>query len=284
MAQHQLASASLSLNSSGEKASLDVVTADFKPNTNRSVVADQVVASSKKQDGCGVRVLRLDEYKAAAASLAEAFKDDHTTTYFLDTPDRAHWSAGKKWDLHVSMMEYITYAHLLKGLVVSAGENHDCVGLWMPPGNNMDDYLTLLRSGLWRLSYQLSPEGRSRFFDEFLPLLNTTKANVLGPRDQDSWYLVYIGTRPSGRGKGYARKVIDYVTRIADEEGKACYLESSADVNQVIYGRMGFELRKCVYLQRDVEQIRLDIMVREPKGREGDVIGEKDRDSGVDVK
>lgn len=147
----------------------------------------------------------------------------------------------------------------------------------MPPGENMDDYLTILRSGMWRLSYLLSREGRKRFFDEFLPLLNDTKAQVMGERDQDSWYLVYIGTKPSGRGKGYARKVIDYVTATADKEGKACYLESSNYVNQIIYGKMGFKLRKNVYLQREREHVQLDIMVREPKG-------ETDGDSAICVK
>jgi ribosomal protein S18 acetylase RimI-like enzyme len=147
----------------------------------------------------------------------------------------------------------------------------------MPPGQNMDDYLTILRSGMWRLSYQLSAEGRKRFFDEFLPLLNSTKAQVLGPRDEDSWYLVYIGTRPSGRGKGYARKVVDYVTNMADREGRPCYLESSKEVNQGIYRKMGFEVRKMVYLQREAESVQLDIMVREPVKRE------TDGDSGVFV-
>jgi len=135
----------------------------------------------------------------------------------------------------------------------------------MPPGENMDDYLTIFRSGMWRLNYQLSKEGKKRFFEEFLPLLHDTKAQVMGERDDDHWYLVYLGTRPSGRGKGYARKVVDRVTRMADREGRACYLESSNEVNRVIYGKMGFELRKNVYLQRDAEHVELDIMVREPK-------------------
>lgn len=145
---------------------------------------------------------------------------------------------------------------------------------------NMDDYLTILRSGMWRLSYQLSPLGRDRFFNEFLPLLNHTKASVMGTRDQDSWYLVYIGTKPSGRGKGYARKAIEYVTKMADKDGKACYLESSNEINRKIYGKMGFELKKEIWLQRERENVGLDIMVREPVGKERD----DDADSGVDVK
>ena len=78
----------------------------------------------------GVRVLGLHEYKQAALSLAEAFKDDEVSRYFVDTPDRANWTEEQKWELHVKVMEYITYAHLLRGLVVSAGPNYDCVALW----------------------------------------------------------------------------------------------------------------------------------------------------------
>jgi ribosomal protein S18 acetylase RimI-like enzyme len=141
----------------------------------------------------------------------------------------------------------------------------------------MDDYYTMLRSGMWRLTYQLSREGRKRFFDEFLPLLGDTKAQVMGARDPDHWYLVYIGTRPEGRGRGYARKAIEHVTARADRSGKACYLESSDEVNVRIYGKMGFEVRKAVWLQREAEPVRLDIMVREPR------VG-GDADSGVDVK
>jgi GNAT superfamily N-acetyltransferase len=134
----------------------------------------------------------------------------------------------------------------------------------MPPGQNMDDYLTILRSGMFRLVWQLTKEGRKRFFGEFLPLLGDTKAQVMGDRDNDSWYLVYIGTRPSGRGKGYARQVINYVTSMADAQGRACYLESSHHVNRIIYGKLGFQLKKNIYLQRAPEHVELDIMVREP--------------------
>ena len=84
----------------------------------------------------------------------------------------------------------------------------------MPPGRNMDDLCTILRSGMWRLHYRLSAEGKTRFFKEFLPLLHDTKADVLGARDDDAWYLVYIGTKTSARGKGYARKLIEYVGRM----------------------------------------------------------------------
>ena len=78
----------------------------------------------------------------------------------------------------------------------------------------MDDWCTILRSGMWRLNYKLSAEGKRRFFGEFLPLLHDTKAQTMGDRDDDSWYLVYIGTKVEGRGKGYARKLIEHVTKV----------------------------------------------------------------------
>jgi ribosomal protein S18 acetylase RimI-like enzyme len=80
----------------------------------------------------------------------------------------------------------------------------------MLPGKNIDDWWTILRSGIWRLLFKLSREGWIRFYKEFLPLLHDTKQRVLRERDGKSYYLVYLGTKPSARGKGYAKKLIEH--------------------------------------------------------------------------
>ena len=79
----------------------------------------------------------------------------------------------------------------------------------------MDDTLTCFRSGMWRLQYgcKLSAEGHKRYFSEFVPLLHDTKHEVLGSREDDSWYLVYIGTKPESRGKGFARSLIESISQ-----------------------------------------------------------------------
>jgi ribosomal protein S18 acetylase RimI-like enzyme len=136
----------------------------------------------------------------------------------------------------------------------------------MPPGQNMDDFLTILRSGMWRLNYRLSAEGKRRFFNEFLPLLHDAKAAALGARDFSSWYLVYIGTRPKAQGNGYCRKLIEHVTRQADREGRVTYLESSNDKNPGIYRKFGFETVRRVHLQRAEKNVEMDIMIREARG------------------
>lgn len=81
----------------------------------------------------------------------------------------------------------------------------------MPPGKDSDDWLTILRSGMWRLYYQLSAEGRRRYYNELLPVLHQTKHEVMGDQDDDCYYLVYLGTKPSGQRRGYARKLIEHM-------------------------------------------------------------------------
>jgi hypothetical protein len=77
----------------------------------------------------GVRVVTAAEYKQAAACLAEAFAEDDVARYFIDVPDREHWTEQEKWDLHVDILEYVTYAHILKGLVTTRGD-FESVALW----------------------------------------------------------------------------------------------------------------------------------------------------------
>ena len=107
-------------------------------STKPALSSSGVLSNPTKSTAAGgdVRVLELHEWKQAAFSLAESFAEDHSILYFTETPDTALWTKQQKWDLHLKMMEYIVYAHLLKGLVLCIGD-YDCIGLFMPPGENM---------------------------------------------------------------------------------------------------------------------------------------------------
>ena len=249
------------------------ITKNLDRSNELSQAALQVDATTPDTD---VRVLSTKEYREAALCLAEAFVTDHVIRYPIDTPDREDWTAEQKWKLHLAAMEYVTYAHCLKGLVTTIGPNYDSVALWMPPGKNMDDLFTIMRSGMWRLNFRFSAEGKRRFFHEFLPLLHKSKLEVLKDRDADSWYLVYIGTKSASRGKGYAKRLIEHVTSRADAEGRACYLESSNDLNPAIYRKLGFETIKQISLKpKDLEEIRMDCMLREPVAPDMKIVAEK---------
>jgi len=212
-----------------------------------------------------VRVLGIAKYEQAAQCLAEAFAVDEVARYFIDTDDMASYSDEHKYKLHCDILRYVTAAHCYNGIVTTIGPDYDAVALWMPPGKNMDDLWTILRSGMWRLWYKLSSEGKTRFYNEFLPLLHHTKHDVMGDRDDNSYYLVYLGSKPCARGKGYARKLIEHMTARADLENCATYLESSAESNMPYYKKYGFEQKVDIQLERGPKPIKLHIMVREPQ-------------------
>lgn len=52
----------------------------------------------------------------------------------------------------------------------------------------------------------------------------------------------------------------------ADLTNRACYLESSNGINPLIYAKLGFAVRRKIYLLRGDRPVELDIMVREPSG------------------
>ncbi|KAI1503869.1 hypothetical protein F5X99DRAFT_78305 [Biscogniauxia marginata] len=220
-----------------------------------------------------VRAIGISEYKEAALSLAQAFATDELAQYLLDADDMVGYDDEAKWRLHVDIFNYIVASHCYKGLVTTIGPDYEGVALWMPPGKEADDWLTIIRSGMWRLYYQLSAEGRRRYYAELLPRLHDTKHEVMGDRDDDCYYLVYLGTKPAGQRRGYARKLIEHMTAKADAEGRAMYLESSSDKNTGYYKKFGFEVKKDIYLGLGLEStpssssspVRLTIMVREPQ-------------------
>ena len=76
-----------------------------------------------------VRILDISEHKEAAKSLALSFKEDHVIKYFFFEDMTESWTQ-KTYGIHVKMMEYITYAHCLNGLVTTVGPNYDSVALW----------------------------------------------------------------------------------------------------------------------------------------------------------
>ncbi|KAI9752328.1 MAG: proteasome regulatory particle base subunit [Chaenotheca gracillima] len=211
-----------------------------------------------------VRIVTPSEYREAAVSLARAFEHDPTSRYPLYTKDMEEYSDEYKYQLHASILECLVYAYTLSGLVTTVGPDYASVALISPPGTSIDDWVTIFRSGFWRLYFKLSGEGSKRFFNEFLPLLHDTKQSVMGDRDNDSYYLVYLGTKPGEEGKGYGKALIEHMTRQADAEGRACYLESSAVKNNGMYERRGFRMKRKIYLSRGEVPIPIDIMVREP--------------------
>ncbi|EWC45361.1 hypothetical protein DRE_00760 [Drechslerella stenobrocha 248] len=191
------------------------------PSPSSSCSSTSSLSSKDAAQQHQVRVVGWKECKAVARTLAEAFKHDDLSFYWLRTDDSGHRTEEELYKLHLKSCEYVVAAHCMHGLVLSIGENHEGVALWMPPGRDYDDFWSILRSG----------------------------------------------TLPAARGLGYSRKLVEYVTKIADATNAACYLESSHLNNRKIYERFGFEFKRRVHLtrvNRGTAPIPWEIMVREP--------------------
>lgn len=77
------------------------------------------------------------------------------------------------------------------------------------------------------------------------------------------WYLVFVGTRPEGRGKGLASGVIRTVTDECDRTNMPAYLENSNPLNTPLYERYGFKVQKTVTMGKG--KIPIELMLREPQ-------------------
>ncbi|KAJ5553283.1 hypothetical protein N7494_002661 [Penicillium frequentans] len=75
-----------------------------------------------------------------------------------------------------------------------------------------------------------------------------------------------VAVSPEAQGKGVGRMLFESVTKIADEEGVKCYLESSKNVPNVqIYERMGFEMSRTMECRDGEDVCMLYCMMRNPK-------------------
>ncbi|KAJ4300307.1 hypothetical protein N0V88_002980 [Collariella sp. IMI 366227] len=249
-----------------------------------------------------VRTVGMKQCREAGLSLAYAFASDDYAQYVVSSDDNgadtddcsstdgeggggggggctlSSATDEEKWRLHVDILTYTVASHCMSGLVTTVGPEFDSVALWyarlfvvldttkkeVPPGKHLDGWWTQLRSGAWRLYFQLSEEGKKRYFQEILPLLHDTKAEVLGDREQDAWYLVFLGTKPNSQGRGYAARLLRDAMGKADSENRPMYLESSSQTNIAYYKKFGFEVKREISLGRGPAPVRLWIMVREP--------------------
>lgn len=148
----------------------------------------------------------LSDYRLAAASLADTFKDDEVARYYLQLPDCDKSLGAKAQRLHLSIYECLTAAHCCAGLVTAAGPNFDAVALWLPPMTPWT-WKTYWKSKMWILYWQFGSEGRKRFFGSW-DTLAEGMTKIMGERADSTWTLTDLGTRSESRGRGYASRLI----------------------------------------------------------------------------
>ncbi|MBF6180753.1 GNAT family N-acetyltransferase [Nocardia otitidiscaviarum] len=163
-----------------------------------------------------------------ARVLGIAFLDDPVATYFV--PD-----AGVRADRMALMYATLTRTHFLRygGVDVVEDDAGTIVGaaVWAPPGHWHASTAATLRAApnmirAFRGRIRLAGRMAERMAD-------------VHPREPH-WYLAFIGTLPTARGRGYGQALLNSRLDRCDAEGVPAYLESSKAENVPYYERFGF--------------------------------------------
>lgn len=196
--------------------------------------------SLNTRENLHVEVLTIKDYKKAARTLQIAFSDDKYVNYLTSGIKES----DLKQQMDLALFEATTYSTILSGLLVGIrdldGELEDpnapflAVACFQKPqkkskgksksnnnkGKDSDSaenrslfsYLwSMYQGGYLKFLWLANKETRQRVFDEQWRLLDKYREEVLGDEFDYSWYLSDIGAIPKGRGKGLARKLVDYV-------------------------------------------------------------------------
>ncbi|MEU0540917.1 GNAT family N-acetyltransferase [Nocardia sp. NPDC005978] len=176
-----------------------------------------------------VRPALASDIPTMAKVLGVAFSDDPVFTWLIpDDKTRPRRAAF----MFEAFIRYQFFAH--GGADVALDDNGVLVGaaVWAPPGKWNSGGAATLRvfPALARaLRLRLAQAGRM------------ADAMAAHHPKEPHWYLAFIGTLPSARGRGFGQALLNSRLDRCDAEGAPAYLESSKPDNVPYYERFGFE-------------------------------------------
>jgi len=183
-----------------------------------------------------ITAARPDQLDAAAAVLAEGFRDDPVMFGFVPRGRRRH---ARLVDLFAAMMRSIPAGRRTVDVAVT-DDDGDVVGaaVWEAPLARPSSPLRLPVSSaeLGQLPRYLRALG----LGGLVPAVRH-QATLAAPRPRlPHWYLGEIAVGDAARGLGVGTSLMEHRLATVDERGEAAYLESSTERNRALYRRMGF--------------------------------------------
>lgn len=169
-----------------------------------------------------IRVAKASEADAVLDTLMLAFASDPCLRFVLDTPEKL-------------LKGFRPFAMGMGGAAMEHGsawlaEDGAAAALWLPPGVESD------RDAMLAVLGEMARE-------EKLPTLGEVgDAMAAYHPHEPHWYLAMIGVDPARQGRGHGSAMLKASLRRCDEDGVACYLESSNAQNVPLYERFGFEV------------------------------------------
>ncbi|VVT55483.1 uncharacterized protein SAPINGB_P004619 [Magnusiomyces paraingens] len=267
-------------------------------------------SSSTSSSALTIRKLEYNEIEQAAQTLVESFETDPFVVFCLPDPlsskhessnsDQISPTVKTQRDAYIRALFYfMTY----QGTAYTIGDDYGCVAVWVPPGSQfVVTTWSLLRSGAWRVLYQIPIRGIRRTFmtsdagaeakkrallpqssnvtsfDKSSTSTSSTSTNINNNNNNNNnntpqikndyenhWYLAIIGTKKKSQNQGLAKTLIRHFTEKADQAGIKCYLESTSRNNvEYVYKKAGFHVVEEIVLEDDGVTCTIFCMVRNP--------------------
>jgi ribosomal protein S18 acetylase RimI-like enzyme len=166
------------------------------------------------------------DHRQLVRLLERAFRKEELVSFFVKQDARLVERGQRYFDV------------LLRQLGFPQGEvyrtrDSDGAALWFPPGFDVPVL------GLLRYALEFSRVcGALRS-----PATFTALARMMAkhPR-QPHWYLMHLGVDPERQGRGIGTALLRPVLERCDRERVPAYLETSTELNLVLYRRHGFEV------------------------------------------
>ena len=195
-----------------------------------------------------IALVRPDQLKTAADTLAEAFFDD--PLMHIIAPDEKRRVKVGPWFFGMTVKYGMRWAQSW------CNDDASSAAVWFPATKTDISTIRMLRVGFGALPFKAGLSGASRFMRALSATEKFHKA-VEGPH----WYLMAVGTRVTRQGTGLGSALLELGTSQADAAGIPCYLETGTESNVAYYSKRGFEVTG----QADLFGFTLYGMVRKPK-------------------
>ncbi|KAF1829110.1 acyl-CoA N-acyltransferase [Decorospora gaudefroyi] len=224
-----------------------------------------------------ITVTRMTEadIDGAIDTIQKAFADDPYNNWVY--PDRSKLSLTRN---RVSLTLRCRWGirHGLFHVARSSSNPTKILGcaMWLPPRPTSEPESWSLYLSYWylwanqvrmNLSYGRGGLSKTRYW-----IWKARQAEAqadLWTDDKGYYFCNIVTVLPEAQGQGVGRALMEEVLRMADREGRKCYLESSRrEPNVAIYNKFGFRLMRemeCRDGEGDKDAITLFCMMREPK-------------------
>ena len=179
-----------------------------------------------------------------------AFLGDPLARYIFNSRSEARFkkSSSRFWNMLIKAAIICDAQAIV--MIDDKTQEVQCLGLLLSPGKHpqFEASSTTVRAGGLLVPFTGGFRPALKWAGELNSAMHSMYKRVYGD-DEDHWYLFLLATRPDAQNRGFGRRILEEVQRVAIEAAdggvvKEIYLESSSRGNQRLY-------RRCGWVDRD---------------------------------